>query len=132
MSLGSEPMKDIGNVYCAALPAWLAAGLEEAAEQKRELSGRNILAVGYGSGDAAEAIPMKLVDGWEAAASRIGFKNALEPYQTLTQVQYESLHDTGQADGLIDPEDGFVVDSVGESANPSFSDEGIEYYRFVR
>ena len=132
MSLGSEPMKDIGNVYCAALPAWMAAGLEEAAGEGRDLSGQNILAVGYGSGDAAEAIPMQLVDGWEAAASRIGFQDALEPYQTLTQDQYERLHDTGQAEGLVDPEDGFVIDSVGESSNPSFSDEGIEYYRFVR
>ena len=132
MSLGSEPMKDIGNVYCAALPAWIAAGLEEAVENNCELSSRNILAVGYGSGDAAEAIPMKLVDGWETAASRIGFKDALEPYQTLSQAQYESLHDTGEADDLMSPEDGFVIDSVGKSANPSFSDEGIEYYRFVR
>ena len=38
----------------------------------------------------------------------------------------------GEADDLISPEDGFVIDSVGKSANPSFSDEGIEYYRFVR
>jgi len=132
MSLGTEPMKDIGNVYCAALPAWIAAGLEEAAEQGLELSGRSILAVGYGSGDAAEAIPMTLVEGWESAASCIGFREALKAHQTLTQAQYERLHDTGDAEGLTDPEDGFVIDSVGETSNPSFSDEGIEYYRFVR
>ena len=132
MSLGSDPMKDIGNVYCAALPAWMAAGLEEAARDGHELTGRSILAVGYGSGDAAEAIPMSLVENWEAAASRIGFQDALEPHQTLTRAQYESLHDTGVAEGLEDPEDGFLIDSVGESANPAFSDEGIEYYRFVR
>jgi hydroxymethylglutaryl-CoA synthase len=132
LSLGAEPMKDIGNVYCAALPAWIAAGLEEAAEQKLDLSGRNILAVGYGSGDAAEAIPMVLVDGWETAARRIGFQKALESYQTLTQSQYESLHDVGDAKGLTDLKDGFIVDSVGESSNPNFSDEGIEYYRFIR
>jgi hydroxymethylglutaryl-CoA synthase len=53
MSLGSEPMKDIGNVYCAALPAWMAAGLEDAYERNADLAGRKVLAVGYGSGDAA-------------------------------------------------------------------------------
>ena len=132
LSLGAEPMKDVGNVYCAALPAWIAAGLEEAAEQQLDLSGRNILAVGYGSGDAAEAMPMMLVDGWEAAARRIGFQKALESYQTLTQSQYESLHDVGDAKGLTDLEDGFIIDSIGESSNPNFSDEGIEYYRFIR
>jgi hydroxymethylglutaryl-CoA synthase len=131
MLLGAEPMKDIGNVYCAALPAWIAAGLEEAAEQGRELAGGRILAVGYGSGDAAEAIPMTLADNWQEAASRIGFMAALEPYQNLTQAQYESLHDTGDAVGLIDPGMGFLIESVGSSSNPNFSDEGIEYYHYL-
>ncbi len=131
MSLGAEAMKEIGNVYCAALPAWIAAGLEEAAGEGRELSGQDILAVGYGSGDAAEAIPMTLVEGWQAAASRIGFRNALETWQPLTQSLYESLHDNGVAPGLDKLTEGFVVDSIGSVSNPAFSDEGIEYYRFV-
>jgi hydroxymethylglutaryl-CoA synthase len=132
MSLGSEPMKDIGNVYCAALPAWMAAGLEDAYRSGVELAGRKVLAVGYGSGDAAEAIPMTVAREWREAASKIGFESALEQHQDLTQAQYESLHDTGTARGLGDPDHGFVIQSIGSSANPNFSDEGIEYYRFVR
>jgi hydroxymethylglutaryl-CoA synthase len=132
MSLGSEPMKDIGNVYCAALPAWMAAGLEDAHQRGADLAGRKLLAVGYGSGDAAEAIPMTVAPQWRDAASKIGFEAALEPHQDLTQAQYESLHDTGTAQGLRDPDDGFVIQSIGSSANPNFSDEGIEYYRYVR
>lgn len=131
MSLGAEPMKDIGNVYCAALPAWMAAGLEQAAREGAGLAGRDILAVGYGSGDAAEAIPMTLTDNWQAAASRIGFMDALAHCQSLTQSQYENLHDDGMARGLEDPDNGFVIDAVGDASNPAFSDEGIEYYRFV-
>ena len=132
MSLGSEIMKDIGNVYCAALPAWMAAGLEDAYQRNLDLEGGKVLAVGYGSGDAAEAIPMTVAPEWRDAASRIGFEAALEPYQDLTKTQYENLHDTGTAHGLEDPEEGFVIESVGSSANSKFSDEGIEYYRFVR
>lgn len=131
MSLGCEPMKDIGNVYCAALPAWMAAGLEEAAREGIELPGRDILAVGYGSGDAAEALPMRLVENWQGAAMRIGFMEALAPRQTLSRSQYESLHDDGEARGLEDPDNGFVVEAVGDASNTAFSDEGIEYYRFV-
>jgi len=132
MSLGSEAMKDIGNVYCAALPAWVAAGVEDAYLRGADLGGKKVLAVGYGSGDAAEAIPMTVSEDWREAAARIGFEAALEPYQDLTQRQYENLHDTGTAQGLMDPEDGFVIESIGSSANSKFSDEGIEYYRFVR
>jgi hydroxymethylglutaryl-CoA synthase len=132
MSLGSEAMKDIGNVYCAALPAWIAAGLEDAYRRGVELAGGKVLAIGYGSGDAAEAIPMTVAPTWRAAAAKIGFEAALEPHQDLTQTQYESLHDTGSARGLMEPEDGFVIQSIGSSANPNFSDEGVEYYRFLR
>jgi hydroxymethylglutaryl-CoA synthase len=132
MSLGSEPMKDIGNVYCAALPAWMAAGIEDAYERGVDLAGRKVLAVGYGSGDAAEAIPMTVTQTWRDAAAKIGFEAALEAHQDLTQAQYENLHDTGTAQGLRDPDEGFVIQSIGSSANPKFSDEGIEYYRFVR
>jgi hydroxymethylglutaryl-CoA synthase len=131
MSLGSEIMKDIGNVYCAALPAWMAAGMEDAWQQGLPLAGGKVLAVGYGSGDAAEAIPMTVMEGWTEAASRIGFEAALEPHQNLTRAQYESLHDTGTAEGLEVPEQGFVIESIGSSSNPRFSDEGIEYYRYL-
>ena len=91
-----------------------------------------MLAIGYGSGDAAEAIPMTVAPSWRKAAAKIRFQAALEPHQDLTRVQYENLHDTGSARGLMEPEDGFVIQSIGSSANPNFSDEGVEYYRFVR
>ena len=131
MSLGAEIMKEIGNVYCAALPAWMAAGMEEAARRGIDLTDGKVLAVGYGSGDAAEAIPMRVVKGWEREAEKIGFEEALEGSQDLTREQYESLHDSGTATGLHDPADGFVIDAIGTNTNPELSDEGIEYYRYL-
>ncbi|HEX5420533.1 MAG TPA: hydroxymethylglutaryl-CoA synthase [Gammaproteobacteria bacterium] len=131
MSLGSEIMKEIGNVYCAALPAWMAAGMEDAQLRGLDLARSKVLAVGYGSGDAAEALPITVMEEWAAAAAKIGFEAALEPSQNLTRVQYESLHETGDAEGLRAPAEGFVIESIGSSANPRFSDEGIEYYRYL-
>ena len=131
MSLGSEIMKEIGNVYCAALPAWMAAGMEEAARRGMNLDDGKVLAVGYGSGDAAEAIPMRVVPGWEREAVKIGFEEALRDPQNLTREQYETLHDSGTAPGLHDPADGFVIEAIGTNTNPSLSDEGIEYYRYL-
>ena len=74
---------------------------------------------------------MEIVPGWQEAAAKIGFEAALDPYQNLTRTQYENLHDTGTAKDLLKPDEGFVIESVGTSSNPKFSDEGIEYYRFV-
>ncbi|HUF72000.1 MAG TPA: hydroxymethylglutaryl-CoA synthase [Gammaproteobacteria bacterium] len=131
MSLGSDIMKEIGNVYCAALPAWMAAGLEDAARRGIDLAGGKVLAVGYGSGDAAEAIPMRVAPGWEAAARKIGFEDALEGAQNLSREQYEALHDSGTAEGLRDPDEGFVIETIGTNTNPALSDEGIEFYRYL-
>jgi hydroxymethylglutaryl-CoA synthase len=131
MSLGADIMKEIGNVYCAALPAWMAAGMEDAARRGAALTDGKVLAVGYGSGDAAEAIPMRVVAGWESQALKIGFEDALRDPQNLTREQYETLHDSGTAEGLQDPDQGFVIDAIGTNTNPKLSDEGIEYYRYL-
>ena len=123
---------DMGNIYSAALPAWIAAGLEEALQTGRDLTGRNLLATGYGSGDAAEAIPMTAVEGWQQAAAKIKLAEAFLPYKNLSQRQYEMLHASGHCDDLcIEPKDEFIVDAIGSSVHPAYADQGIEYYRYV-
>ncbi len=131
MRLGSDKMRDLGNLYTAALPAWIAAGLEQAYELGEDLAGKTVLAVGYGSGDAAEAMPMQVVEGWQEAASRIGFSRALEQSVELTREEYEQRHDGKVVHIAYVPRGEFVVDRVGERTDAAFQDIGIEYYRYV-
>jgi hydroxymethylglutaryl-CoA synthase len=132
MSLGAGVVRDLGNLYSAALPVWLAAGLEEAAEQGLDLAGRPMVAVGYGSGDAAESIPITPVQGWEHAASRIAVKEALSNPIDLTREQYEALHDGRVVVGLdYAPRKEFIITHVGECYDASFQDLGVEYYKYV-
>jgi hydroxymethylglutaryl-CoA synthase len=131
MSLGSENTKQLGNLYSAALPAWIAAGLEDAAEKKLELAGANMVAVGYGSGDAAESIPISPSSGFEAAASRIGTSRALDGAIDLNQKQYESLHDRRELDLEYAPSSEFVIDRVGTAYDAAFQDLSVEYYEYV-
>lgn len=132
MQLGAMPMRELGNVYSASLPAWMAAGLEEAERRRLDLAGQEILALGYGSGDAAEAIPMRAAATWSVAASRIGFARALEPSVNLSRNDYERLHRTGSGPRPVAGHEEFVIDRVGTSTAPEYADEGIEYYRYVR
>ncbi len=130
-ALGSDPMLDLGNLYTAALPAWICAGLEEAVQEGRDLTGQEILTFGYGSGDAAEVIPFHVVPGWEKAAARIGFTDALANARDLTQEEYERLHDGKRLPEIdADGSDEFVIDHVGAAADARFQDIGIEYYRY--
>lgn len=132
LELGSGLMAELGNLYSAALPAWIGAGLEQAVKEGRQLAGKSVLAMGYGSGDAAEALPMTVVAGWEEAARKLSFASALAGDQKLSQSQYEALHDFGHCQGLIFPSAGeFVVSAVGSSQAANYTDEGIEYYRYL-
>ncbi|HEX7481786.1 MAG TPA: hypothetical protein VF331_28525 [Polyangiales bacterium] len=132
MSMGSSLVRDLGNLYSAALPSWLAAGFEEAGKQGVDLTHRPMVAVGYGSGDAAESWPIRAVPGWEQAAACIQLRESLDNAIDLTRPQYEALHDGHEVKGLnYVPSGEFVISHVGEKYEPAFQDLGIEYYKYV-
>jgi hydroxymethylglutaryl-CoA synthase len=132
MSLGSSLVRDLGNLYSAALPSWLAAGFAEAAKQGLDLTHRPMVAVGYGSGDAAESWPIKPVEGFAVAAAKIQMQHALDNPIDLTRQQYEALHDGHAVPGLAYvPRDEFIISHVGEVYEPTFQDLAIEYYKYV-
>jgi hydroxymethylglutaryl-CoA synthase len=132
MKLGADVMAELGNVYCASLPCWIAAGLEQAVEMDLDLAGASVLAVGYGSGDAAEAIPMTVAPAWADAAGSIGFGAAMSDCIDLTHDQYLALH-AGEPLEVAgwSPHDEFVVEHVGRNIGPRFADDGVEYYAYI-
>jgi hydroxymethylglutaryl-CoA synthase len=133
LRLGSSAMMQFGNLYTAALPAWLAAGLDDAFAQNLPLDKKPLLLVGYGSGDAAEAVPARVVAGWQTAAAKIGLGESLAGAIDLSQDQYRALH-SGDAPSTLpmDARSGFEIERAGASSESSFQDFGIEYYRYTR
>ena len=132
LRLGSDTMLDLGNLYTAALPAWMAAGFEQALEEDSLAAGEEVLTLGYGSGDAAEVIPFFMAEGWREAAAKIRFADAMELTLDLSREQYEALHDGRRVKGLdYVARNEFVIDRVGMSVDRHFSDLGIEYYRYI-
>jgi hydroxymethylglutaryl-CoA synthase len=131
MHKGVDTMMDLGNLYTGSLPTWIAAGLEESYLKGCDLAGKTFLTRGYGSGDAAEATLIKVVDCWRDAASRIGIQKAMEGAIDLKQEEYEALHDCLSSPcPSYEPRNQFVVEHIGDHSN-GFEDLGIEYYRFV-
>ncbi|HEU0197367.1 MAG TPA: hypothetical protein VFQ88_09170 [Nevskiaceae bacterium] len=132
MQYGSVTMMELGNLYTAAAPAWVAAGLEDAAERAAALDGKELLLMGYGSGDAAEAIPARVASGWQKAARAIHFREALAGAVDLDAQQYAALHAGEALDELKDEvRTGFVIDHIGTANERRFQDFGVEYYRYV-
>jgi hydroxymethylglutaryl-CoA synthase len=132
LALGSDTMLDLGNLYTAALPAWIAAGFEQAADENLDLAGEELLTLGYGSGDAAEVIPFIVADRWREATALIGFGESMEFAVDLNEEQYAALH-SGRRPPNLDylPRNEFVIDKVGRTDERQFQDIGIEYYRYV-
>jgi hydroxymethylglutaryl-CoA synthase len=132
LALGSDTMLDLGNLYTAALPAWLAAGFEQARDENRLAAGEEVLTLGYGSGDAAEVIPFYIADGWREATEAIGFSSVMDRAVDLSYEQYAQLHEGQIPEDLVCvPQNEFVIDHVGNAEERHFSDLGIEYYRYV-
>ncbi|MBL6752620.1 MAG: hydroxymethylglutaryl-CoA synthase [Nevskia sp.] len=133
LRLGAASMMHVGNLYTAALPAWLAAGFEEALHDTGELAGRPLLLVGYGSGDAAETLVAEAAPGWRQAAARIGLARMFAGAVDLSQAQYRSLHDGRRpADLAAADGSGFAIGRVGTSRQGAFQDFGVEYYRYAK
>ena len=132
LALGSDTMLDLGNLYTAALPAWMAAGFEQALDEGSLEAGEEVLTLGYGSGDAAEVIPFFMADGWREATAAIGFGDAMQFAVDLSFDQYTALHDGRHAKGLnYVPRNEFVIEHVGNIDERHFSDLGIEYYGYI-
>ena len=132
LALGSDTMLDLGNLYTAALPAWMAAGFEQGLDENSFTPGEEVLTLGYGSGDAAEVIPFFMAENWRQAAKRMQFSASMDLAVDLDREQYEALHDGRRVSGLdYLPSNEFVIDRVGGTEERHFTDLGIEYYRYI-
>ncbi len=127
-SLGSQTAAEFGNLYSAALSAWLAAGFDDAAKQGKELADQSLLAIGYGSGDAALAMAVQPVPGWQIAAAKIDCDGALQNVRNINRNEYESLHDHGCLDDDLLSPVGCRIAKLGEVTSGAFQDIGVPYY----
>lgn len=141
MSLGSKTVAHLGNLYTGSLPAWIAAGFEEALQKYPKTAGGDLIAgspmvaIGYGSGDASISCPIIPVHNWQDAAAKLNVAQALaKPALDLSQAQYEGIHAGKITDDLAKDirTMEFVIDKLGTTNDVAFQDLGVEYYKFIR
>ena len=130
LRLGADTVSELGNLYTASLPAWVGAGLEDAHRQNLEIQHEAILALGYGSGDAAEAIPMCVPSNWRKSATRLNNQKALQNSIDLTQTQYHDLHAGRPINLEYEPKHEFFIKHVGKGAVENINDIGVDFYDF--
>ncbi|MCG8463907.1 MAG: hypothetical protein MI750_03510 [Xanthomonadales bacterium] len=138
LSLGEQLTAELGNLYTASLPSWVAAGFNAALQHDNTVFGEKVWMVGYGSGDASEAIPLLVSPNWREAAQNIQFEKALAHAYSLNQDEYEALHDHARDVALAAHNDDgdllglppFSISRFGERYEQDFQDLSVPYYQF--
>lgn len=126
---GRAAVRQLGNLYTASLPAWIAAALADAAEQDLPWDDRHLTLVGYGSGDAAEVWSGRVVPGWREAASRIDFERVLAGAIDLSIDDYAALHDRRAPARPLPVTTPFAAAGRGATYDRAWQDLGIAHYR---
>tara|TARA_B100000586_G_scaffold255975_1_gene218489 strand:- start:1518 stop:2168 length:651 start_codon:yes stop_codon:yes gene_type:complete len=132
LDFGQDLTKEMGNIYSGSVFGWLSAGLEEASKKGLKWSNKEALIIGYGSGDAAEVIPIIFREGWEKAVQISPFSLAFKSFIDLSKEQYIKLRSEKTTNGIdYHLNNQFVVKKVGTEERDDFQDAGIEYYEYL-
>jgi hydroxymethylglutaryl-CoA synthase len=119
--------REVGNWYTGSVHIARAAGLIEAAETGRDLTGKQLLVGSYGSGAQAEMHAEYIQPGWESEIEQLNVTEQLEERRSLSFTEYESIHDvhnheeTTDTEPLTTPESEFVFDGWGRMGERKYT-----------
>jgi len=119
--------REVGNWYTGSVHLARAAGLAEALEDGRDLTGRNMLVSSYGSGAQAEIHAETIQDGWESEIEQLNIFEQIENRHDITFEEYESIHDvhnhdeTTEMEPLTSPDGEFVFDGWGRMGERKYT-----------
>ncbi|SDJ90741.1 hydroxymethylglutaryl-CoA synthase [Halovenus aranensis] len=117
----------VGNWYTGSVHIARAAGLQEALEDGRDLTGRQLLVGSYGSGAQAEIHAEAIQPGWEDEISQLNIDEQVENRRDITFDEYEQIHDVHnhdesiEMDPLTTPDGEFVFDGWGRMGERKYS-----------
>ncbi len=132
LKLGNELTKELGNIYSGSIFAWLAAGIEDSMKNGKTLNGQEALLIGYGSGDAAEVIPISFTQNCCENERNIKYSAAFIEPVNLDHNQYIELRTNKVLEGAgAKKSKGFIISKIGTQESTDFQDAGIEYYEYL-
>jgi hydroxymethylglutaryl-CoA synthase len=117
----------VGNWYTGSVHIARAAGLQEALEDGRDLTGEQLLVGSYGSGAQAEIHAETIQPGWEDEISQLTIDEQIENRYDLSFDEYEHIHDVHNHAEEIDlepmtsPDGEFVFDGWGRMGERKYT-----------
>jgi hydroxymethylglutaryl-CoA synthase len=122
--------RHVGNWYTGSVHIARAAGLKVAAEEGRDLTGRELLVASYGSGAQAEIHSETVQPGWAEEIEQLTIDDQMAARYDLSFEEYEEIHDVHNHDAETDLEPRTTPD--GEFAFDGWGRMGERKYRYVQ
>ncbi len=125
----AEPASSlIGNLYTGSIFMGLLSTLVVAANEGRELEGKKIGFLAYGSGSKSKVFQGTVQAGWKAAAQQSRLFETLDRSTAIDFDTYNSLHKKEQGYSVATPVNEWVLDRI-ETELPNLT--GARYYKWV-
>ena len=119
--------RDVGNWYTGSVHIARTAGLLQALENDRDITGKQLLVGSYGSGAQAEIHAETIQPGWKAEIEQLNIDEQIENRHDITFAEYEKIHDVHNHDETTDvephttPEGEFVFDAWGRMGERQYT-----------
>ncbi|MFC7072470.1 hydroxymethylglutaryl-CoA synthase [Halovenus rubra] len=117
----------VGNWYTGSVHIARAAGMQEALDEGRDLTGKQLLIGSYGSGAQAEIHAETIQSGWEDEISQLNIDEQMEQRRDISFAEYERIHDAHnhdenrEMDPLTTPDNEFVFDGWGRMGERKYT-----------
>jgi len=119
--------RQVGNWYTGSVHIARAAGLQEALETDRDITGERLLVASYGSGAQAEIHSETVQPGWEDEIAQLNVDEQIESRRDISFAEYEDIHDVHNHDTTIEmeplttPDGEFVFDGWGRMGERQYT-----------
>jgi hydroxymethylglutaryl-CoA synthase len=117
----------VGNWYTGSVHVARASGLQAAAREGRDLTGRQLLVASYGSGAQAEIHAETVQPGWREEVRQSTVDEQMAARYDLSFEEYEEIHDSHNHDAETDleprttPDGEFVFDGWGRMGERKYT-----------
>jgi hydroxymethylglutaryl-CoA synthase len=119
--------RHVGNWYTGSVHVARAAGLWQAIETGRDLTGERLLVASYGSGAQAEIHAETVQPGWQEEIQQLSIFDQIERRRDISFEEYETIHDvhnheeSTDVEPLTTPDNEFVFDGWGRMGERKYT-----------
>jgi len=119
--------RHVGNWYTGSVHIARAAGLQDALETDRDITGMQLLVGSYGSGAQAEIHSETVQPGWREEVGQLNIDEQIEARYDLSFEEYEEIHNVHNHDAETDieprttPDGEFVFDGWGRMGERKYT-----------